>query len=93
MMLLNFNLLKKIYKPFRQDETEGFDILKEEMFDGVITTRDKEYDSSFLRLTAVMEHATEVQISNNLQNRLLDWVGPGEKKVYAICIFSFSEMP
>lgn len=63
-----------------QDEAEGFDLLKDEMYDGVITTRDKEYDSSFQRLTAVMEHATEVPISFNLQDRLLDWVGPGEKK-------------
>lgn len=87
----NFNRQRKDYysaetirrelrDTIRQDETEGFDILKDEMYDGVITTRDKDYDSSLLRLTAVMEHATEVPISNNLQDRLLDWVGPGEKK-------------
>ncbi|MEG0963723.1 MAG: hypothetical protein RSF88_12830, partial [Lachnospiraceae bacterium] len=62
------------------DETEGFDILKDEVFDGVITTCEKDYDSSLKRLTAVMEHATGVPISNNLQDRMLDWVGPGEKK-------------
>lgn len=71
---------RELRDTIRQDETEGFDILKDEMYDGVITTRDKDYDSSFKRLTAVMEHATEVPISRNLQDRLLDWVGPGEKK-------------
>ncbi len=87
----NFNRQRKDYysaetirrelrDTIRQDEAEGFDILKDELYDGVITTRDKDYDSSLLRLTAVMEHATEVPISNNLQDRLLDWVGPGEKK-------------
>lgn len=62
------------------DESDGFDELKDEMFDGVITTRDKDYDSSYIRLNSVMEHATKVPISNNLNNKLLDWVGPGEKK-------------
>ena len=71
---------RELRDTIRQDETEGFDILKDEMYDGVITTRDKDYDSSFMRLTAVMEHATSVPISSNLQDRLLDWVGPGEKK-------------
>ncbi|MFV0362722.1 MAG: ABC-three component system protein [Suipraeoptans sp.] len=87
----NFNRQRKDYycaetihrelrDTIRLDETEGFDILKNEMFDGVITTCEKDYDSSLKRLTAVMEHATEVPISHNLQDRMLDWVGPGEKK-------------
>ena len=62
------------------DESEGFAILKEEMFDGVITTSDKFYATGFDRMTAVMEHATGVELSRNLQDRMLDWVGPGEKK-------------
>ncbi|MDO5560593.1 MAG: hypothetical protein Q4F95_13515 [Oscillospiraceae bacterium] len=87
----NFNRQRKDYycaetihrelrDTIRLDETEGFDILKDEMFDGVITTCEKDYDSSLQRLTAVMEHATGVPISHNLQDRMLDWVGPGEKK-------------
>lgn len=73
---------RELRETIRQHEAEGFDILKDEMYDGVITTRDKDYDSSFKRLTAVMEHATEVPISHNLQDRLLDWVGPGEKREF-----------
>lgn len=87
----NFNRQRKDYycaetihrelrDTIRLDETEGFDILKDEVFDGVITTCEKDYDSSLKRLTAVMEHATGVPISHNLQDRMLDWVGPGEKK-------------
>lgn len=62
------------------DESEGFDILKDEVFDGVITTSDKEYVTGYDRMIAVIEHATVVQLSKNLQDRMLDWIGPGEKK-------------
>lgn len=71
---------RELRDTIRLDETEGFDILKDEVFDGVIITCEKDYDSSLQRLTAVMEHATVVPISHNLQDRMLDWVGPGEKK-------------
>lgn len=50
------------------------------MKDFVITTCDKDYDTGFQRLTAVMEHAIEALISHNLQDRLLDRGGLGEKK-------------
>lgn len=40
----------------------------------------KNYDSGFDRMTAVMEHVTQVPLSNNLQDIMLDWIGPGEKK-------------
>ena len=86
----NFNRQRKDYylaetihrelrDTIRLDE-EGFDLLKDEVYDGVITTCEKPYNSGLDRLTAVMEHATGVPLSNNLQDRMLDWVGPGEKK-------------
>lgn len=87
----NFNRQRKDYylaetihrelrDTIRLDEEEGFDLLKDEVYDGVITTCEKPYNSGLDRLTAVMEHATGVPLSNNLQDRMLDWVGPGEKK-------------
>ena len=87
----NFNRQRKDYylaetihrelrDTIRLDEEEGFDLLKDEVYDGVITTCEKEYDTGMDRLTAVMEHATGVPLSNNLQDRMLDWIGPGEKK-------------
>lgn len=71
---------RELRDTIRLDEEEGFDVLKSEMYDGVITTRDKDYDSSYDRLQAVLEHATSVPISHNLEDRMLDWVGAGEKK-------------
>lgn len=71
---------RELRDTIRLDETEGFDLLKDEMYDCVITTRDKDYDTGFARMTAVMEHASLVPLPLNLQDRLLDWVGAGEKK-------------
>ena len=71
---------RELRDTIRLDETEGFDLLKDEVYDGVIDTRDKDYDSGMERLSAVMEHATGLSLSNNLKDRTLDWVGPGEKK-------------
>lgn len=62
------------------DEEGSFDVLKDEMYDGVITTSDADHESSYKRLSAVMEHATVVSLSNNLNDITLNWVGPGEKK-------------
>ena len=71
---------RELRDTIRLDETEGFDLLKDEVYDGIIDTRDKDYDTGMDRLSAVMEHATGVSLSNNLKDRTLDWVGPGEKK-------------
>ena len=62
------------------DEENGFNLLKDEVYNGVIDVRNKEYDLGYDRLTAVMEHATSLPISNNLDNILLNWVGASEKK-------------
>lgn len=62
------------------DETQKFDCLKDEIYEGVVTTEEKEYDSGYDRLSAVMEHATLIQLSSNLNALTLNWVGPGEKK-------------
>ena len=72
---------RELRDTIRLDEEDGFDLLKDEMYEGVIATRDKTtYNYAIERLDAVMEHATIVPLSNNLQDRMLDWVGAGEKK-------------
>ena len=62
------------------DENDSFDVLKDEMYEGVIETCDRDFDTGYDRMTSVLEHATQVPISHNLEDRLLDWVGAGEKK-------------
>lgn len=63
-----------------QNEAEKFDYVKDEIYDGVINTAEKDYACGFDRLTAVMEHATSVSLSHNIQMMILNWIGPGEKK-------------
>lgn len=61
-------------------ETQNFDLLKDEMYEGVVVTEEKEYGCGYDRLSAVLEHATTVQLSANVEILTLNWVGPGEKK-------------
>lgn len=62
------------------DEIDGFDILKDEIYEGIIETHDKDYNFAFDRLNTVIEHVTIVPLSQNLSDLLLNWIGPGEKK-------------
>ena len=61
-------------------ENECFEDVKDEMYDGVVVTEEKDYDFGYDRMMAVLEHATTVGLSSNLQLLTLDWIGPGEKK-------------
>lgn len=62
------------------EEDESFDNVKDEMYEGVVTTEEKDYDCGYDRMSAVMEHATLVELSSNLKTLTLNWIGPGEKK-------------
>ena len=62
------------------DEKDYFEPLKDEMYDGVIDTRDQDYENGYSRLNSVMSQAVNVPLSNNMRNITLDWVGAGEKK-------------
>lgn len=87
----NFNYQRKNYysaETIRRElrdtmifnEEDNFDILKDEIFDGIIDVRDEEYDLAYERLKAVMAHVTKVQTSKHTNEKLLGWVGPAEKK-------------
>lgn len=63
-----------------EGEVDSFENLKDEIYDGVIDVRDREYDLAYDRLNAVMSHATTISTSYNLNQKLLGWIGPAEKK-------------
>lgn len=63
-----------------EGEIDSFENLKDEIYDGVVDVRDREYDLAYDRLNAVMSHATTISTSYNLNQKLLGWIGPAEKK-------------
>ena len=72
---------RELRDTIRLDEEDDFEQLKDEVYDGVIGTRDsRSYTTGFDRMCAVMQQASSLPLSNNLQNITLDWVGPGEKQ-------------
>lgn len=64
----------------RVDDESNFSDFKDEVYDGVIDTCDADYDNGYERMKAVIQHATTVPLSNNTEERMLRWIGPGEKK-------------
>ena len=63
------------------DEKDGFDIIKGEVFDGVVDVWEL-YESSngFERMLHVLTKATDVQLSENTKRRMMSWIGNSEKK-------------
>lgn len=61
-------------------EESDFALIKDEVFDGVIDTCDRDYPNGYERLSAVIRHATTLSLSPNLDNQSLNWIGAGEKK-------------
>lgn len=64
----------------RLNEADGFDLLKEETYAGVIDTSEDTYSDAVKRLKAVLKAAAGLPLSHNLELSLLGWVGSSEKK-------------
>lgn len=65
------------------NEKDGFDILKDEIYAGVVDTWEAGLLSGkngFQILTDVLISAKDTQLSHNTKRRLLDWVAAAEKK-------------
>lgn len=63
------------------NEKDGFDLVKGEVYDGVADVWELyESDDGFNRMLKVMAKASDVHLSANTQRRLLNWIGPAEKK-------------
>lgn len=57
-----------------------FDILKDDIYDGIIDVHEKQYDSGYKRLIADLEQAVSVNTSRSLLDSRLHFVGSGERK-------------
>jgi hypothetical protein len=70
----------EIRDSIRPDEEDCFDVLKEEIEDGIYETSHKRHTDAVEKIDAVMERAAVVPISANTENITYNWIGPGEKK-------------
>ncbi len=64
----------------RPDEASPIDALLDEVDEGVYETRRHPYNNALLKVDAVMEQASKVQISSWIDEATFKWLGPGEKK-------------
>jgi len=63
------------------NEKEGFDLVKGEVFDGVVDVWEMAEDKNgFRRMQEVLSTAASVSLSGHTKRRLLDWIDASEKK-------------
>ena len=65
------------------NEKDGFDLVKEEIYDGVVDIWENDILSKkngFQVLNDVLIHAKDVILSENTKRRLLNWIAAAEKK-------------
>ena len=71
---------REIRDTIRQGEDDDFELLKDEVEEGVIETCEDEYETPVKRIDAVMKEAGHLPISHNADQITLGWIGSGEKK-------------
>ncbi|MCL5058104.1 MAG: restriction endonuclease [Actinobacteria bacterium] len=87
--LNNFQRQRKAYfsaetiRRFVRDtfsDSKEFNVLKEEVFDGIIDTCEKSFCNGFERLNAVMQQVVSVSTSKSLLDSKMKYIGNSEKK-------------
>ena len=70
----------EIRDSIRPDEEDCFDVLKDEIEQGIFQTSRKPYADPVSKVDAVMERASIVPISQNMAAITYNWIGAGEKQ-------------
>ena len=79
----NYYLAETIHRELRDTihrDEQGFEELKDEIEEGIAEKSEADYDTPVKKVDAVMEHAGSLPISRNMEDIMLGWVGPAEKK-------------
>lgn len=79
----NYYQAETIHRAIRdtvRKDDKGFDTLKEEIEDGVYTEAHAKYPNGLEKADAVLSASVKVQISQNTDDYMLGWVGPGERR-------------
>ena len=72
-----------IHRAVRDSETEDdedFEVLKDEIKDGIYYVSHRKYPRGIDKADAVLEKASDLPISHNTDKNMLGWVGPCEKQ-------------
>ena len=79
----NYYQAETIHRAIRDSvsqEDEDFEVLKEEIEDGIYTAANAQYPRGIDKANTVLGTAGALPISQNTDNYMLGWVGPGEKR-------------
>lgn len=61
-------------------DTQQFEVLKEEIYNGIIDTHEKNYDSGYQRLVADLQQASQTNTSKSMLDSKLHCIGNSERK-------------
>lgn len=65
---------------FKESDSDQFELLKEETYDGIFDIHSQDYKSGFDRLLKVMTQVSAIQINKCSLSKLPEWIGNKEKK-------------
>jgi hypothetical protein len=65
---------------FKENDTDQFDLLKEEMYDGIFDVHSQDYKDGYQRLLRVMTQVSSIQINKSSISKLPEWMGNKERK-------------
>jgi hypothetical protein len=65
---------------FKENDSDQFDLLKEETYDGIFDVYSQDYQHGFDRLLRVMTQVAAIQINKSSISKLPEWIGNKEKK-------------
>jgi len=74
------SIRRSVREVFADEGGDQFGILKEDMYDGVSTTCDQNFDHGYARLIEVLKQAVVVPVSKSLLSNIPNWIGNSEKK-------------
>lgn len=65
---------------FKESDSDQFELLKEETYDGIFDIHSQDYKSGYDRLLKVMTQVSSIQINKCSLSKLPEWIGNKEKK-------------
>ena len=65
---------------YSKNDPDQFQVLKDEIYDGIIDIYEEDWDNGLIRVRNVMAQASKVAVSRCWLSRDTDWIGNAQKK-------------